>query len=157
MNLMSEDETQKYCRKKLSTRRRSMVYLGLIALASAFWLLFRSLRKPSRLSYPCQQTALSNIHIFSASILAMIPSAAMVKSAIRSAKPALVMGILLLGSSFIASDGFTSNPFTISEVRRSVAPVPLAIDGQLATTPDPSEDPNLSAFTINLGTGDITP
>ncbi len=134
-----DDESRSCCKYNPNTRRRGLLYLGLIAMISVFWIALRSLRKPSRFNYPCQQTALFNIQIFSATVLAMIPSAASIRAAVGSAKPALVMGILVLGSSFIVSDGFTTNPFIISEVRQSLAPVPLTLEEHPAASPDASD------------------
>lgn len=46
--------------------------LGLIAFFSAIWILLRTGQKPTRLAYPCQQTALSNIQMYVAAIAASI-------------------------------------------------------------------------------------
>jgi len=38
--------------------------MGLIAAASLIWLIIKTGRKPSRITYPCQKAAIANIHIF---------------------------------------------------------------------------------------------
>lgn len=46
------------------TSKKSIYHLALIAAVSVIWLILRTGRKPSRISYPCQRAAVTNINLF---------------------------------------------------------------------------------------------
>ena len=67
-----------------------------IGIASLFWLILKTGRKPSRIAYPCQQTALANIGIF------LVPPVALMAYQCRTwlrriATPKLLFGVMLSG------------------------------------------------------------
>jgi hypothetical protein len=84
------------------TQRRWLWKLGVLASLSALWFFLRTGFKPSRVSYPCQQAAISNVRVFHVALLASFPSLAKMRSSLGILKPAAVLAILFLGSAFIA-------------------------------------------------------
>lgn len=85
------------------TKRRfrdTIAGFGLIALLSGLWLALRSGSKPSRLAYPCQQVALSNIKVFKLMLLSAFPSAVGFLSS-RKIKTAFLIGGVVLASTFV--------------------------------------------------------
>jgi len=84
------------------TQRWWLWKLGFLAALSAVWFFLRTGLKPSRVSYPCQQAAISNMRVFHVALLASIPSLAKVRSSLGVIKPAAVLAVLFLGSAFIA-------------------------------------------------------
>ncbi|MGY5854311.1 MAG: DUF362 domain-containing protein [Candidatus Thorarchaeota archaeon] len=85
-------------------QRRSLWVLGAVAISSAFWIAFRCIRKPSRITYPCQQASISNIQIFYAVLLASLPSIAGIQAVLGRSKPIVVLGMLCVGSVFLTSE-----------------------------------------------------
>jgi uncharacterized protein (DUF362 family) len=88
-------------RKKSICTRRTLLKLAIIALVSAIWLFIRTGRKPSRITYPCQQAAIANIQTFRLAFLAFIAASSRFEKLRRFAQPILV-GILLTSSLFFA-------------------------------------------------------
>ncbi len=97
-------------------KKKGLLALGIIALASASWLALRSGSKPSRILYPCQQAALSNIQIFKLAVIAFIPSIGRVRSSLGKMKPAAILATLIVGSVFLASESpILGVDFTIAQ------------------------------------------
>jgi len=73
-----------HCPRSGSRRRRSSPWLVcsgvLLGLASLFWLLLRTGRRPSRITYPCQQAALGNV-----SLLLALPALHLLRRALGPA------------------------------------------------------------------------
>ena len=105
--------------------------LSFIAIASAFWILYRTGLKPSRIQYPCQQTAIANINAF---ILAIHTKLSIGISS--KFKHPLVVGVLLLSSFFIAAnpESLSVNLFQSSE--DDYTPVPLVLENKTAVNPE---------------------
>jgi hypothetical protein len=76
-------------------------YALLIGISSLFWLLFRSMGKPSRLQYPCQKAALNNVIV----LLGPSISGGMYKLIDLKAKihPTTVLRILIIVPVFMVS------------------------------------------------------
>ena len=83
--------------------RKNLLKLALIAFVSAFWLFIRTVRKPSRIYYPCQQAAIINIQTFRLTLLTAISTNERLGMLRKFAQPALV-GIVLTSSLFIAME-----------------------------------------------------
>ncbi|MHA2064385.1 MAG: DUF362 domain-containing protein [Candidatus Thorarchaeota archaeon] len=100
-----EDETTDSClinneRKK---GRNGLWTLGILAAVSGFWIALRSGSKPSRIVYPCQQVALSNIQVFKVAVLALIPSIGRVRTFLGQMKPIAILATLIVGTAFLTS------------------------------------------------------
>ena len=52
------------CAKTRSYKKFALHQGVIIGGISLFWLILKTGRKPSRINYPCQQTALANVSIF---------------------------------------------------------------------------------------------
>ena len=50
--------------KKHVKFKKHLLKMGLVAGASLVWLIIRTGRKPSRITYPCQKAAVANINVF---------------------------------------------------------------------------------------------
>ncbi|MGD9381381.1 MAG: DUF362 domain-containing protein [Candidatus Thorarchaeota archaeon] len=85
-------------------RKRGLWTLGILAAVSGFWIALRSGSKPTRIIYPCQQVALSNIQIFKVAILALIPSIGRVRAFLGRMKPVAILVTLIFGTVFLSSN-----------------------------------------------------
>ncbi len=147
--------TRDGCRSKeshLVQRRGHRLWLwklGFIALASAIWLFLRTGLKPSRISYPCQQAAVSNIRIFHLASLASIPSFATLRSRIGVLKPAAMLGVLVLGSFALANGAVTLDFSYLSAASADYSRVPITLTANAALA---SEDPS-EVFFVQNATG----
>ncbi len=90
-------------REEDNNRIRLVLGTGLMAFLSGFWILLRSGTKASRLVYPCQRAALSNIEIFRLVLLTTLPNLARIVQS-RKTKTVLLTGGLLLASVFVATE-----------------------------------------------------
>ncbi|MHA2361690.1 MAG: hypothetical protein ACXAB6_07155, partial [Candidatus Thorarchaeota archaeon] len=92
-----EDETKQTCsyNNKHGKTKKGFLTLGLVAALSALWFALRTGTKPSRVSYPCQQAALSNLEVFKIAILAFIPSIGAFRSYLEQLKPIAVLSVLV--------------------------------------------------------------
>jgi len=118
------------CSKEKRTRSHSKTHwlweLGLIATISAIWIAYRSGTKPARLSYPCQQAALSNIEAFKLALLTIVPSVASIKVIANQVKPLIVLVTLVIGSISLMSTSFSLNDtFILSEDTYERVPIDL--------------------------------
>ncbi|MHA1863405.1 MAG: hypothetical protein ACTSWA_06530, partial [Candidatus Thorarchaeota archaeon] len=66
---MPHDSPSHSCNSKKSKKR--LWAFGLVAATSAIWILLRTGSKPSRILYPCQQAAMTNIGVFKIALLAV--------------------------------------------------------------------------------------
>jgi hypothetical protein len=98
---MNENNSSNYPQNTGQNVRKNLLKLAFIAFVSAFWLILRTGRKPSRIHYPCQQAAIVNIRTFRLALLAAISSSGNLGHLRRFAQPALV-GIILTSSLFFA-------------------------------------------------------
>ncbi|MFW9955598.1 MAG: DUF362 domain-containing protein [Candidatus Thorarchaeota archaeon] len=100
------------------TKNHSMLRLiakvGLVAAISAIWIAYRSGTKPTRISYPCQQAALSNIETFKSLLLALVPSIASIKAMGNSLKPVAILVALVFGSMAITSNFTALNNYALA-------------------------------------------
>ena len=92
--------------RKITCTRRNLLKLALIAIMSAIWLFLRTVRKPSRIIYPCQQVAITNIQTFRLAIIASLSTCSRLASLRRFVQPAFV-GIILTSSFFFALEPAT--------------------------------------------------
>ncbi|MCK4567823.1 MAG: hypothetical protein KAU48_11005, partial [Candidatus Thorarchaeota archaeon] len=107
--------------------------MGLVAAASVVWIVARSVTKPSRITYPCQQIAVGNIHSFLAVLLAPMTIHGKVKAT-------LVVTTLLLGSLFLTSDSILLTTLYTPFSADNNIPVPLTLSPQTALASDNSSD-----------------
>ncbi|MHA2141617.1 MAG: DUF362 domain-containing protein [Candidatus Thorarchaeota archaeon] len=100
------DETSGSCpsHNAKERRRKGLWTLGILAAVSGFWIALRSGSKPSRIVYPCQQVALSNIQVFKVAVLALIPNIGKVRAFLGSMKPVAILATLIVGTAFLTSD-----------------------------------------------------
>ncbi|MHA2148719.1 MAG: DUF362 domain-containing protein [Candidatus Thorarchaeota archaeon] len=96
-----EGASTDYHHKKKSRR---LFVLGLVAIASAIWIVLRTGRKPSRILYPCQQASFVNIQVFKVAFLTSIPSITSLRTSLSPLKPIAVLAVLFIGSAVIAND-----------------------------------------------------
>ncbi|MFW9919101.1 MAG: DUF362 domain-containing protein [Candidatus Thorarchaeota archaeon] len=100
--------------------------VGFVAAISAIWFTYRTGTNPSRLSYPCQQAALSNIETFKIALLAATPSIASLKSHWDSIKPIAVLVAIVTGSLLVTSNSVApSDTFVLAEDDYSRVPIDL--------------------------------
>jgi hypothetical protein len=85
--------------------RKTVLHISLVAAVSVMWLAYRTGRKPSRISYPCQRAAVANLQVFLVALavpsldLKRWPSTLLRLVRSKSAKALLVVGCILLASS----------------------------------------------------------
>ncbi|MGY5874404.1 MAG: DUF362 domain-containing protein [Candidatus Thorarchaeota archaeon] len=123
-----------------SKPRRSLWILGAIAITSAFWIAFRSVRKPSRIYYPCQQASVSNIQIFYTALLASIPSIAGIRAVVDSLKPTLVLGLLCIGSVFVTSELISPESGYSLSTTQPENGIPLVLESHSALVSEGASD-----------------
>ena len=97
-------ERSELCREKGEKRRRRLVTLALVAIASTIWFAIRTGTKPSRIMYPCQQAALANITLFKTAISMSLPSIATLRVSTNWFRPIAVLTILSIGGFIIATN-----------------------------------------------------
>jgi len=123
---------KKHCFLFNHSKRRSIWFLALLAVASVVWLIVRTGTKPSRINYPCQKAAVANINIFL--VAAVMPLVGLkiefLKNRLLKSKvtTALIVTSLLaiMAVSNFASFQFTSNPVV------NYTPVNLNLQSQTA-------------------------
>lgn len=135
-------------KKKGIYTRRNLLKLALIALVSAIWLFFRTARKPSRITYPCQQVAIANIQMIRLAFVAFIAASSRLASLRRFAQPAIV-GIILASSLFFALEQATLLVDSQIKSADEVLCVPLVLEPQGALISDSTSD----LFFIQNATG----
>ncbi|MFW9844655.1 MAG: DUF362 domain-containing protein, partial [Candidatus Thorarchaeota archaeon] len=130
------DDSSHTCHSKKN--RKYLWIFGLVSAVSALWLLIRTGNKPSRIVYPCQQAAVTNIELFKLSLLAALPSVATIRSRLAPLKPIGVITVLLVGSAFITSEtGLQSLGFYLAQ---EYDRVPLELQENVATTSEHTSD-----------------
>ncbi|MFW9863279.1 MAG: DUF362 domain-containing protein [Candidatus Thorarchaeota archaeon] len=85
-------------------RKTGLWTLGILAAVSGFWIALRSGSKPTRIVYPCQQAALSNIQVFKVAVLALIPSIGRIRFLLGKMKPVAVLVALIVGTVLLTSN-----------------------------------------------------
>ncbi len=123
----------------MSKNRKHFWKMALIAATSVVWLIVRTGRKPSRITYPCQKAAVANIHIFL--VLLVAPLLELRNSGrpfSRVRDPRLVGTITLVVFLLVA---FEAVPFTLdySYIPGSNPYVPLNLTPQVALSPEASD------------------
>jgi len=131
------------------THRRWLWKLGVLASVSAIWFFLRTGLKPSRISYPCQQAAISNVRIFHVALLASIPSLAKMRSSLGVLKPAGVLAVLFLGSAFIADGALLTGLRYSSGANVDYSRVPLELTPHNALATEGTSD----VFFVQNATG----
>lgn len=124
-----EEEHRKSC------NWRWIVGAGVLAIFSAIWLALRSGTKPSRITYPCQRTALSNIDTFKVMVVSLFPGIVNIMSSKKS-KTSLVIGGLLVASTVMSGNVIHNDFFFPADVDYSRLPIQL--DNHTATLDNPS-------------------
>jgi hypothetical protein len=101
--MQHDDEAAGSCptRNARGLRRNGLWTLGIIAAISSFWIALRSGSKPTRIVYPCQQFALSNIQVFKIAVLALVPSIGRIRSFLGQMKPVAILATLIVGTVFL--------------------------------------------------------
>jgi len=125
--------------KKHFGSKKHALRIGLVAVASLVWLIVRTGRKPSRISYPCQKAAVANINIFLLVFFAPLLDFRRLKAALpRLFNTRLVKTVFLLGSLVLAFGSVTS----VGNVtpRGSSVPVLLSLKSQEAVALGDSSD-----------------
>ncbi|MFX0206329.1 MAG: DUF362 domain-containing protein, partial [Candidatus Hodarchaeota archaeon] len=131
-----ENNSYPHSKKKQEKKSRSLWILGLIAVGSAIWLLLRTGRKPSRIIYPCQQVAVSNIQIFRLALLASIPTIGSLRTSMKFLKPTLILSALVVSSVLLVNDPYILSLNTFSENRTRVS---LTLSPRSSLAPNPSD------------------
>jgi uncharacterized protein (DUF362 family) len=124
-----DDENMSNCpSKKDEVKMNGWLWkMGLIAAVSAFWIALRSGNKPTRLTYPCQQFALSNIQMFKLAVLAFIPSLVSARSFLGRLKPVAIIATLVLGTALLTSQSIgLTQEFTLAQDDYTRIPLDLA-------------------------------
>jgi uncharacterized protein (DUF362 family) len=107
--------------------------LGLLAIGSVIWILLRSGVKPTRLSYPCQQAALTNIHLFRIAVLAFFPSLSSFKLLLGRLRPIAVLSTLVVGTLFFTNNSIIHpEDYTLAS-EDDYSRVPIVLDPQTAS------------------------
>ncbi len=113
---MKERNSCPHAIKKRKTYSKSLWTLGFLAVLSAIWLMLRTGKKPTRIVYPCQQAAVSNIRIFRLALLIQIPPSILsLRTSPKFLKPMFILSTLFLGSVFLMNDPFILSLFPSSE------------------------------------------
>ena len=121
--------------------RKRLWAFGLIAAASAIWILLRTGSKPTRISYPCQQAAMTNIGVFKTAFLAVMPTVATIRAALSPLKPVGILAVLLVSSAFITSDsGMAALGFSLAQDYSDYDRVPLQLQGNIALATEHTSD-----------------
>ncbi|MFW9944003.1 MAG: DUF362 domain-containing protein [Candidatus Sifarchaeia archaeon] len=117
------------------TQRRWLWKMGLLASLSAVWFLLRTGQKPSRVSYPCQQAAISNIRVFHLAVIASIPSLGKKRISSGVLKSTGVLAVLLLGSALVVDGTVLTGlgHFSVANVDYSRVPIKLVSHNALAS------------------------
>ena len=148
------DDSSHSCRSK--KYRKHLWMFGFVSAVSAIWLLLRTGSKPSRIVYPCQQAAVSNIGIFKLALLAAIPSLATIRSMLSPLKPIGVIAVLLVGSAFITSNlGMQTLDFSLAQDYFSYDQIPLELQENTALATEHTSDLFL-AQGVTGEDGDVT-
>lgn len=123
-----------------STHRRGLWRIGIIAVASALWMAYRSGGRPSRIRYPCQQAALANIQALQVALLASIPSLASIASTMRSLRTPAILTLLVVGSAVVTTDSFVVTPnYSFTSEDYDVR-VPITIAPITSASPESASD-----------------
>ncbi|KKN26405.1 hypothetical protein LCGC14_0875080 [marine sediment metagenome] len=119
--------------KKHKIKSKGLWSLGFVAVLSTIWLILRTGRKPTRIVYPCQQVAVSNIKIFRYALLAPIPPTLFsLRRSTGLMKPILILSTLLT-SSFILVNNPSILSFDTSSENRTRIPLTLSPQTALAS------------------------
>ncbi|MHA1884313.1 MAG: DUF362 domain-containing protein [Promethearchaeota archaeon] len=144
---MKEQKGCPYSMKKHNTRSGCLWKLGLLAVVSAIWIMLRTGKKPTRIVYPCQQVAITNINIFRSALLGSTPLALIsLRKSTRYENTILIFSLVLASSFF-----FINNPSILSfdPFFEKTTRVPLTLSPQNALLPDASD-----LFFIHKATGE---
>jgi hypothetical protein len=133
------DESDSQCPRKGRVKRNRLAALGFVAILSAVWIVLRTGTRPSRILYPCQQAALSNITLFKITVGASLPTIASLRASTGRLKPTLILTILSVGGFFMASDPALIG-FEPLQVDNNLARVPLTLTPHNATTTGSTSD-----------------
>ncbi|HEC38428.1 MAG TPA: hypothetical protein ENI29_09335 [bacterium] len=99
--------------QKQKTQRIGLWKLGLLAVLSAIWIMRRTGRKPTRIVYPCQHVAVSNIKIFRYALLAPVPLTIFsLRKSWRYVQPMLILSTLLVSSFVLVNNNNSSFNFS---------------------------------------------
>jgi uncharacterized protein (DUF362 family) len=120
---------------------------------SAIWLFLRTARKPSRITYPCQQGAIANIQTFRLALLALIATSGGYRKLKQIAQPAL-LGIIITSSLFFAVEPAMLMMDSATASNDEIIRVPLSLDPYEAMVSDTASDifvvQNASGFEGNM-------
>ena len=141
--------------------RKHFWKMALIAATSVVWLIARTGRKPSRITYPCQKAAVANIHIFLVLLVAPLLELRNSGSSFsRVRDPRLVGTVALVAFLLVAFEAVpltldysyipSSNPYVSLNLMPQVALSPEASDVFLVQNASGSEGSMDAAFSTLL-------
>jgi hypothetical protein len=114
--------------------------MGFVAAASAVWLIIRTGRKPSRITYPCQKAAAANINLFLLAIFVPLLDFRKVKAALLSILNTRLTKTILLMSALLLAFGSITYTVNLSSPYVDYLPMPLNLKAQSAQTAINSSD-----------------
>ena len=114
-------------------RKTGLWTLGILAAVSGFWIALRSGSKPTRIVYPCQQAALSNIQVFKIAVLALIPSIARIRFLLGKMKPVAVLVALIVGTVLLTGNSIGPGLAFIAAEDNNYIRVPLELTNYTST------------------------
>jgi hypothetical protein len=120
--------------KKHVKSNKSLWKMGCFAAVSLAWLIIRTGRKPSRITYPCQRAAVANVNVFLLALFAPMLDFGRLKTTLPHALDRrLTTTVLLVGSMLLA---FGSVPFAGNYVpiQSDFAPVLLDLQTHYAVS-----------------------
>ncbi|MHA2322396.1 MAG: DUF362 domain-containing protein [Candidatus Thorarchaeota archaeon] len=120
-------------------KRRRLVTLALVAIASTIWFAVRTGTKPSRIFYPCQQAALANISLFKTVAAVSLPSIASLRATTGTLKPIMILALLSMGGFIMATDPVQIG-FEPLQVDLNIERVPIVLTEQTAVIQENASD-----------------
>lgn len=134
-------DSERPCRRKEGEgkNRRRLVTLALVAITSTIWFAIRTGTRPSRIIYPCQQAALTNISLFKTVASASLPSIASLRVSTGWMKPIAILTILSVGG-FVMATGQVQIGFEPLQVDSNIERVPIVLTEQIAISPETASD-----------------
>jgi len=152
---MPHDDSSDQCNSKKS--KKHVWAIGLLGVGSAIWFLLRTGWKPSRIAYPCQQVALTNIEVFKLMLLTAIPTLTTIRSTLSPLKPVGILVLLLVGSAFITSDsGIQALGFTFAQDTSDYDRIPIQLEENVALASEHTSDVFLAQNVTGVE-GNVTP
>jgi len=136
--------------------RRHVLKMGVVAVASLVWLIIKTGRKPSRVTYPCQKAAILNIHLFLIAVFAPLLDFGKLKTALPHIWSWQAAKTLLLAGSLVVAFGSITFTCNYSPILDKYLPVPLNLRARRALVIGSNSSlffvQNASGFEVNMDT-----